>query len=117
MAKKKPGVKPSQVLAAVNDAGSDLDIQRLAEELLDAFGGAKAFGLLLKQEYDSDASTSIARANILQSVLRVITQAANKRTGQQDLSGLTQEELEAQVGRLLKRAMASTPTEAGDGEA
>lgn len=109
-AKKKPagGIKPSQVLTVINEAGRDLNIDLLAEEMLDAFGGAKEFCRLLKTEYDSEGSTSIARSNILQSVVRVVTQAANKKSGTNDLGGHSTAELEAQLARLLTRVFIPT---------
>lgn len=98
-------VKPSQILSVIAETGPDLNIDRLTEDLLDAFGGTKEFALLLFNEYKAEGATSIARSNILQSVLRVITRTAEKKSANTDLTKFSNADLEQAAGKLLNKLM------------
>lgn len=100
---REPKTSAAGVLSAVNEADRDLDINRLAEQALDAFGGSEEFFQKLYREYSGDKTSSIARTKMLESVLRLLTAAAAKKPPAGDTAGMTDEELEAALARLIQK--------------
>lgn len=105
MTAKKPQkqkLSVDAVLQAIRDAGRALDTSELATELLTAFGGAKEFAVTFRQEFADANAGSIAKVKMLESVLRIVGQAAAKNQSVlANLSEFTDDELASMLNRVV----------------
>ena len=102
MAKAKhPKQTAGEVLHLVNQAKGSIDVGELASELMDAFGGPKALATAYYDEFAM--SVGIAKTKLLEGVLRVLAHAGDKRPTNLDLTGLTEQDLESALERMLNR--------------
>lgn len=99
MAKKSP----VEVLAPILDSGRGINTAELAEEMIAAFGGARKFSQSYYTEFEGCKVGGIARTKMLDGVLRVVTAAGSQNKGRNmgDPSNMSDEDLMAELGRLL----------------
>lgn len=99
---KKPD--PSVAIGLVLDSGRAINTAELAEELISAFGGAREFARSYHVEFVGCKAGTIARTKMLDGVLRVVSAAGAQNKGVRsasDPSGMTDEELMAEMGKIL----------------
>jgi len=98
--KKKPSV--DAVLKAIRDSGRALDTSELATELLKAFGGAQEFAASFRQEFNDAPAGGIAKVKMLESVLRIVGQAAAKnKEALANLQDFTDDELGDMLNQVV----------------
>jgi hypothetical protein len=109
-------------LAGVVAAGKAVNVAELAEELIQAFGGARKFAARYYHEYRAAKAGTISRSRMLEGVLRTISiSSAQTKAAQRDEGSLTDSELATAALDLLSRTGLTQPTVegggTGDGEA
>jgi hypothetical protein len=94
---------PTDAIKLVLDSGRAVNTADLAEELISAFGGSKKFAGQYKLEFDGAKAGSISRSKMLDGVLRVVTAAGSQNKGKSagDPSGMSDDELMGEIGRML----------------
>jgi hypothetical protein len=104
VAAKKKAPKPSEVLPILLADTKGVSVGDLAEHLIAAIGGVKAFAELYVREMKSPGVKGVARARMLDGVMRIVTahSSLNKKLGD-DEHGMTDAELAAEAKSLLER--------------
>lgn len=94
---------PSVAIKLVLDSGRAVNTADLAEELISAFGGSREFAQEYYLEFKSAKLGSISKSKMLDGVLRIVAAAGsqNKGKGGGDPSGMSEEELLNEIGRML----------------
>lgn len=97
--------KASDVLEPIIAAGRALKVGDLAEELISAIGGTKEFAKLYAEELKTGTKPgSVARARMLDGVLRIVGQASSQNKGmERPEDQLTDAELHAIVDDYIIR--------------
>lgn len=101
--------KPSEVIKVAEKAQQRLDVAELAHELMSAFGGAREFATSYFREFDEAPCGSIAKAKLMEGVLRIVVMA-NAKKGSDDETNLTDEELDRAITDAAANCGIEPPT-------
>src|SRR6184192_3142558 len=104
MARRGTTRRTVETIGTLIDAGRGINVIELAEELIAAFGGARAFAATYHTEFATGTKPgSISRSKMLDGVLRIISSATQANKGKEkDITGLSDEELADEMLRLLQ---------------
>lgn len=79
MPRKKTALPdPDKVLALLEEAGDELDVSKLASELLAAFGGASGLAKKCLEFYVSEKTNVTSKGRMLEAVMRLLSFATPK---------------------------------------
>ncbi len=102
MAKKKTALKPSETLNVLLDEVSGPTVGDLAAELISAMGGTRSFALEYVKELRSSAVKGVAKAKMLEGIMRIVTASSAQNKGnERDESAMSDDELREEAMRLL----------------
>lgn len=106
MAAKKPKQTASEALMPILASGKDISVGELAEELIAEAGGAKEFArLYIKELKQGTKEGSVARARMLDGILKIVTSSSAQNKGQgRTEDQMSEEELALTAKRLLDKA-------------
>ena len=96
--------KPSEVLALAEGARKSLDVAELAHALLSEFGGIGEFAAAYVAEYKIAKAGTVAKAKMLESVLRMVSWASSRDQGGDDAGSLTDDELDQEIAAAARAA-------------
>lgn len=117
MAAKKPKTTAADALAPILAAGKEISVAELAEELVAQAGGAKEFAKLYMTELKQGTKQgSVARARMLDGILKIVTSASAQNKGQGKTEDqMTDEELRATARRLIEKGQSpAAPPSSGE---
>src|SRR6187399_1681454 len=105
----KTKLNPAVALNALLHAPRSVTTGELADHLIAEMGGIKEFARSYVAEVNANKSGGVAKARLLDGVLRLVTNASAQKKGQleDDGAGLTDEELHAEAARVLGTAHAA----------
>jgi hypothetical protein len=110
--------KASEALDPILKAGKALKVGDLAEELISAIGGTAEFARLYAKELqDGTKPGSVARARMLDGILRLVTNASAQNKSMARTEDEMEDEELAEIAReLLGRATPTSPTPPSGGD-
>lgn len=89
-----PRRKPSEVLDAIANA-KPIDIEEVASEMLEAFGGPRGYAEKCLHEYQREGTPATARVKLLDGVGRLAAIASGKNKAEDEDGLRSDEELKA----------------------
>lgn len=81
-----------------------VDIEGMAEALIDAFGGIPKFAKTAKDEFDKSAPGSMNRGRLLANVTEIVARASAKSTLNDPIKDMSTEDLEMAIHSGLRKA-------------
>lgn len=103
--RKQAAAKAAEAVDAVLDAGTSINVTELAQELISALGGIRAFAKTYVDELTKMKAGTIGKAKMMDAVLRIVTSSStiNKDRGK-DAGGMSEQELRDAATTLLNKA-------------